>query len=328
MHKNPFFLIPTFIAIIFMFGSLFLFYSLPTQSAYQEIEPAAQQAKFMPELIFNPLPENKAIKIGAAVPKKITEAADPYVNPGAAVIMDSQSGKIIFSKDANSPRAIASITKLATALVFLDNNPGWEAEYEIKHSDRVNGGKIYLFSGEKVKIKDLFYLSLVGSANTATLALVNSTGLSETEFVAAMNAKAKDLNLKNTNFVDSIGLSHLNRSTAYEAAKLAKAAFENEDISRAVMSKEYFFTTAGGRKKIVYNTDSLLKSFPINGIKLSGGKTGYTPVAGYCFAGKFKNESNQEIFVVILGGENHDYRFQKTKELALWTYNNFSWKYY
>ncbi len=341
MHKNPFFLIPTFIAIIFIFGSLFLFYSLPTQSAYQETEPdiknyeleflesepAGLRTKSISRLIFNPLPESKETKIGAAAPQKTTEAEDPCVNHGSAVVIDSQSGKIIFSKDANKQKAIASITKLAVALVFLDNNPGWETEYEIKHSDRVNGGKIYLFSGEKVRVKDLFYLSLVGSANTATLALVNSTGLAQTEFVAAMNKKAKDLNLKNTSFVDSAGLSYLNRSTAYEAAKLAKAAFENEDVSKAVLSEEYSFTTAGNRKKTIYTTDSLLKSFPTNGIKLSGGKTGYTGAAGYCFVGKFNNKDNQEIFVVILGGEDHDYRFQKTKELAQWTYDNFAWKY-
>ena len=348
MHKNPFFLIPTFIAIIFVFGSLFLFYSLPTQSAYQETEPdihpsseykqnyelefleselAGLQAEAMPELRFNPLPENKETKTGIIVPQKMTSAEDTYVNYGAAAVMDSQSGKIIFSKDANRQKSIASITKLATALVFLDNNPGWETEYEIKHADRVNGGKIYLFSGEKVKVKDLFYLSLVGSANTATMALVNSTGLAQAEFVAAMNAKAKDLNLKNTSFVDSAGLSYLNRSTAYETAKLAKAAFENEDIRKAVLSEEYSFTTAGNRKKIVHTTDSLLKIFPANGIELLGGKTGYTGAAGYCFVGKFKNKKNKQIFVVILGGENDDYRFGKTKELAQWTYDNFVWSY-
>jgi len=341
MHKNPFFLIPAFIAIIFVFGSLLLFYSSPTQSAYRETELdirnyeleflkselAGLQEESMPELRFNPLPENKETKTGIIVPQKITETEEPCVSQGAAAVMDSQSGKIIFSKDANKQKSIASITKLATALVFLDNNPGWETEYEIKNSDRVNGGKIYLFSGEKVRVKDLFYLSLVGSANTATLALVNSTGLAQDEFVAAMNKKAKDLNLKNTNFVDSAGLSYLNRSTAYEAAKLAKAAFENKDISKAVLSEKYSFTTAGNRKKTIYTTDSLLKSFPANGIELSGGKTGYTPSAGYCFVGKFKNKNNKEIFVVILGGENDDYRFQKTKEFAGWTYDNFVWKY-
>lgn len=342
MRKNPFFLIAFFIAIIFIFGSLFLFYSLPTQSAYQEVEldiqnyelkflkpgQAGLSEKIVSELKFNPLPKNEEMKINTSIPQKTTEAKAPRINHGSAAVMDSQSGKIIFSKDANKQKSIASITKLATALVFLDNNPGWETEYEIKYSDRVNGGKIYLFNGEKVRIKDLFYLSLVGSANTATLALVNSTKLSKEEFVDAMNKKVKGLNLKNTNFVDPAGLSYLNRSTAHEVAKLAKAAFKNENISKAVLSDEYSFTTIGGRKKTVYNTDSLLKSFPINDIMLLGGKTGYTDAAGYCFVGKFENENNQEIFAVILGGENDDYRFQKTKELVEWTYDNFVWKYY
>ena len=325
MYKKPFFLIATIFTVIFIFGSLFLFYSLPTQSAYQELEEFSLEEEVMSEIKFNVLPENKEIE-KIVVPKKITDIKEPFINQGFAIVMDDESGKIIFSKDANKKKAIASITKLATALVFLDNNPGWDIEYEIKYSDRVNGGKIYLFSGEKVKVKDLFYLSLVGSANTATLALVNSTGLSKSEFVKAMNKKAKELNLKNTNFVDPIGLSYLNQSTAYEVAKLAKTALANNDISRAVLSEKYSFTTAGNREKIVYNTDSLLKSFPVNDIVLLGGKTGYTDTAGYCFVGKFKNENNQEIFAVILGGEDNNYRFQKTKELVEWTYNNFSWR--
>ena len=124
-----------------------------------------------------------------------------------------------------------------------------------------------------------------------------------------------------------MGLSYLNRSTAYEVAKLAKVAFENEDIAKAILNEEYCFTTIGNRKKIVYNTDFLLKSFPINDIILLGGKTGYTGAAGYCFVGKFKNKNDQEIFAVILGGEDYNYRFQKSKELAEWAYDNFSWEY-
>ncbi|HAM88084.1 MAG: D-alanyl-D-alanine carboxypeptidase [Candidatus Falkowbacteria bacterium GW2011_GWC2_38_22] len=335
MHKNPLFIILSIFTIAFFSVSYFLYNSLPTLSAFQPLSindvvavanVSAVQTDVPLVMTETRLPESEEVRrMAQAV--KITDVSDPVLESGSAIVMDSESGKIIFSKDANRKSPIASITKLMTAMVFLENNPGWETEYKISQDDKVEGGKEYIYNGDIVKVKDLFYLSLVGSANSATLALVRSTGMSEKDFVVAMNKKADELNLKDTFFADPIGLSNYNVSSAYEVAKIAKAALADESIGSAVLSKEYGFETAGGRKIVVYSTDALLDSFPLGDVSLLGGKTGYTEAAGYCFVGKFSKDNGKEIISVVLGGSDIGYRFSKTQELIEWTYGNFDWVY-
>lgn len=241
------------------------------------------------------------------------------------VVLDAESGEILFNKDAEKQWPIASITKLATALIFLEYNPGWDAVYTIKDDDRREGGRINVFRGEKIKVKDLFNLSLVGSDNTATIALVHSTGMSEDDFVKKMNAKAAELGLKNTKFFDAVGLSNNNVSTARETGELVKAALSKEEIKEATLRKKYDFVSLDKRRKIVYNTDDLLDIFPQNGVKILGGKTGYTEAAGYCFAGKFFDKTGREIISVILGSASNDLRFSETRDLVEWAYKSFVW---
>ncbi len=238
-------------------------------------------------------------------------------------VMDSKSGSFVFDKQADQRWPIASITKLVTALVFLDYNPGWEKTYQIKETDRREGGRIYLFTGEKVKIKDLFYFSLVGSDNTATIALVNATGHTEQEFVEKMNQKTDRLGFTNTEFKDVIGLNNDNVSTAKEIAKLSEVAFANEEINKASLTKKYEFTTQAGIKKTIYNTNTLLNSFPHDGVSIIGGKTGHVEAAGYCLVGKFKNEAGKEIITVVLGAPSDQARFNLTKNLVSFIYKNY-----
>ncbi len=238
-------------------------------------------------------------------------------------VMDLKSGSFVFDKQADQPWPIASLTKLVTALVFFDYNPGWEKIYQIKESDRREGGRIYLFTGEKVKIKDLFYFSLAGSDNTATIALVNAAGLSEQEFVERMNQKMDQLGFTQTKFKDAIGLNNDNVSTAKEIAKLSEIAFANEEVTKASLTKKYEFTTQAGIKKTISNTNTLLNSFPHDGISMIGGKTGHVEAAGYCLVGKFKNEAGREIITVVLGAPSDQARFNLTKNLVSFIYKNY-----
>lgn len=265
-----------------------------------------------------PINLNKPKVISSPEPK-------PEIYARGAVVIDSEDDFLLFRNNINDVFPIASITKLMTALVFLEYNPGWETVYEIKREDRREGGRIYLYLGEKVTIKDLFYLSLVGSANTATMALVNSTGLSEEEFVKKMNTKAQEMKLASTSFLDPVGLNNYNVSTAWEVAQLAKTAFADKDIREATLTQKYKFKTEAGRIKQVETTDHLLKNFPENGMKIISGKTGYTDLAGYCFVGQFINTNGREIITVVLNSETNNQRFQEAKSLAEWVYNNYKW---
>ncbi|MBU4347719.1 serine hydrolase [Patescibacteria group bacterium] len=259
------------------------------------------------------------------LPVKKLAAGNLEISATSSAVIDCESDAVLFGKQKDQIWPIASITKLAAALVFLEHNPGWDAIYQIKAEDKQEGGRIYLFTGEKVKVKDLFYFSLVGSDNTAAMALVRSTGLSDEEFINKMNEKARALGLNNTHFDDPVGLNSGNVSTAKEIAALARAAFADKDISEASLTKAYEFETLEGRKKKINNTDALLDIFPQNGIKILGGKTGYIEASGYCFVGKFADHSGNEIISVVLGAYSYNARFVQIKEMVEWVYENYQW---
>lgn len=258
-------------------------------------------------------------------PQKINNGQIPEVESASVFVYSPQNEYVFAEKNSENAQAIASITKLMTALVFLDINPGWENIYEIKREDRVEGGRIYLYLGDRVRVFDLFNLSLVASANSATRALVSSTGISEEDFVKRMNEKSKYFGLKNTNFVDPIGISSLNVSTAKDLSILIKKAIDNDFIRETTEKSEYSFMTVGGVAKTAYSTDGLLGTYPKDSIRLLGGKTGYIEAAGFCFAGIFKNEEGKEVVSVVLGAKNPLMRFDETDNLVSWVYANFVW---
>lgn len=252
----------------------------------------------------------------------------PEINLPAekAVVLAGDDRISFFDKRADEVQPIASITKLMTALVFLENNPGWETTYMIGRDDLIEGGKLNLFRGEEIKLKDIFKTSLIASDNGATIALVHASGLSEEEFVKKMNEKALALGLTNTNFRDSIGLSDDNVSTAREVALLAKEALVRPEIIEATESKDYQFTTLDGREKMIESTDYLLFDSEDNQFQVLGGKTGYTDKAGYCYVGRFEDLSGREIISVVLNSAGKNDRFRESKSLVKWVFDNYTWE--
>jgi D-alanyl-D-alanine carboxypeptidase len=263
-----------------------------------------------------PIIQSQKESIEQAIGEEKFIMADSDFSAENGVVMDCQDDRLIFAKRPDRPWPIASITKLFTAYTFLDYNPGWETDYKIKIEDRREGGRIYLFTGDVVTVKDLFYTSLVGSDNTATAALVQATGLDEAAFVAKVNAKIKELGLKNTRIVDPIGLNDGNLSTAREVALFAKIALARQEVSRASLTKTYEFSTKQGRKKVINSTDELLNSSLGEGISILGGKTGYVNSAGYCLVNQFKDKRGQSIVTVILGADSDSGRFSLTRKLV------------
>ncbi len=259
-----------------------------------------------------PLPaavnENLAVTLPAQAPALETEKAAVLFGPGRA---------FVFSRQADEAQPIASISKLMTALVFLEHNPGWDEVYTIGPEDQISGGKQNLFLGERMKVEDIFHASLVASDNGATLALVNASGLGQAEFVEAMNAKAKSLGLRQTSFVEPTGLSDGNVSTAREVVILARAAFQEEAIRQAASQSVYNFTTLEGREKRLESTDRLLEAE--GPFRILAGKTGYTEAAGYCFVALARDESGREVISAVLGGPSERSRFADSARLIGWS---------
>lgn len=268
-----------------------------------------------------PASENKR-----SAPPKLKEGVNKIdLENIACLIMDKASGAVLLKQNENKVMPIASISKLATVLVFLEQKIDWETVYQVKTSDIISGGRNNIYAGEKIKLKDLFFLSLVGSDNSATQALAHATGMTSEQFVKRINEKFKELGLTNTHFDDLTGLSDANTSTALDVVKLAQAAFTKKEIREATLTKKYKFTDVDGRSGEASNTDELLDIFPVNGIKIVGGKTGFTTSAGYCFVGQFVDKNGHEIVSVVLGGPDINSRFEETKRLVHWTYDNYLW---
>lgn len=257
------------------------------------------------------------------IKKANTPEFDLTASSGAVLLLKNNT--FLYEKNSDAKQPIASLTKLMTALIFLEHNPGFNTEYVITPADNVSGGKNNLFTGDTVKVSDLLSTSLIASDNGATMALAHSTGLTEKEFVAAMNDKAKKLGLFNTSFVEPTGLSDRNVSTARDIARLAKEALSHEEIKKPTITKEYTFKTKEDREKKISSTDYLLYSDSASDPSLLGGKTGYTESAGYCFVGKFADHRQDEIISVVLNSNGKNDRFKETKSLVNWVFTSFNW---
>jgi len=270
------------------------------------------------------LGQNSQQALVAKVPVlELAETSTSLVSDKGAVL-DSSGRNWLYSKEAEAVQPIASISKLMTALVFLEHNPGWETTYSFTAADNVAGGRLAFFPGDEASLEDIFKASLVASDNGATIALVHASGLSEEEFSAAMNAKAQALGLKQTKFSDATGLSDKNVSTAREVAIMAREALSHREIAEATSLKEYRFQTVGGRDKYVESTDYLLFDSEPQAFSILGGKTGYTDEAGYCFVGRFRDQaSGQEIISAVLGSAGKNERFRESKALANWIFSSY-----
>lgn len=256
------------------------------------------------------------------IPHKVyNQSLGVKISAQAAAVMDKNSGIILWQKNAQQVRSLASISKLMTILVFLDNNPGWNTEITMEPEDEANGGTNHILEGEIVSVRNLFYTALIASDNNSVNALVRSTGIEREEFVKQMNLKANKFGLVNTSFVEPTGLSANNKSTALEILSLAKQAFANPDIADAVGRSTYSFQAISGQDHKIYSTNKLLDSY----LDVVAGKTGYIGASGYCLVSEIVNEEGHHILAVVLGSDSHDGRFFDLKVLSGWVLNNFTW---
>jgi len=256
------------------------------------------------------------------IPHKIdNKSLGVKISAVSAASMDKNSGIILWQKNSSEKRSIASITKLMTALVFLDHNPGWDSQITMESADEVSGGTNHILTSEVVTVHDLFYTALIASDNAAARALARSTGLSEKEFIKQMNIKAKQLFLKDTSFEGITGLQDNNQSTAIDILSLAKVAFDNQYINDAVSRSVYNFQAISGENHKIDSTNKLFNSF----LDIKAGKTGFTNAAGYCLVAEVGDEYGNNIISVVLGSDTHDGRFQDLKILSAWVLSNFAW---
>ena len=238
----------------------------------------------------------------------------PDVRAEAAIIYDSATGHVLWESNSQNQRSIASITKVMTAAVFVENSPDLSDTVVIDRSDVRAASTTYLRAGYKVTKGDLLHLALIASDNAAARALARVSPYGSTAFIGRMNEKAKELGLTSTSYADPSGLLSANVSSAYDMAKLITYVSGDERIA-GVMRKQNYTVTAGRRVINIHSTNQLVMRGDVD---VQAGKTGFIRSAGYCLATLLRLPQGPQVAVVVLGAKSNAGRFWETRHLFNW----------
>jgi D-alanyl-D-alanine endopeptidase (penicillin-binding protein 7) len=232
------------------------------------------------------------------------------VNARAALLIDAQTGEVLYDKNSGTPMPIASLTKMMTAMVYLESKPDLGKRVMVSREDLAGSGKTQLRSGEVLTMRDLLHASLLSSDNAATKSIVRNSGIPPEEYLARMNRKATVLGLPNTHFVEFTGLSEQNVSSAAEYAQILKTAAMHPLIAHITTLPDYTFRTSVRDHHLV-NTNRLCR-YGVFDVK--GGKTGFINEAGYCVA-TWVSTSSRDVIAVILGARSNAARFAEARRM-------------
>ena len=245
-----------------------------------------------------------------------TRRGQPNVQAPAALVIDD-SGTQVFAHNPDAERPIASISKLAAVLVAVDKGIELEGLSTINKVDAEvgkGGAKSRLLEGLTLSNRDLLHAALMGSDNRAIPALGRAVKLTPTQLVAAMNAKAKQLGLKNTRFLEPTGLSSGNVSTPREVIVMLKQVIAHPILGPITRRAEYEAHPVGKPPLKYNNTD---RAAARNNVQLLGGKTGYNDFARYCLTVATKIDGHT-YYMAFLGDEGKLTRFGDVARVADW----------
>lgn len=231
------------------------------------------------------------------------------VKSESGIIMEASTGKVLFEKEADTPKAPASMTKIMTMLLIMeaidDGRLSMDDQVNIsKNASGMGGSQAYLEENTTSKVSTLLTAIAVGSANDASVAMAEKIGGTEENFVNMMNKRAKELGAENTTFKNLHGLDeegHL--TTARDLAIIARELItKHEEILKLTSTYETTITHANGKSLWLVNTNKLIKFY--NG--LDGLKTGFTDNAGYCLTGSMKRNDMRLITVTMKAPTKED----------------------
>jgi len=241
----------------------------------------------------------------------------PYLRAAAAIIYNPETNEILWEENAQTQRSIASITKMMTATVFLENNPDLSEEVTVARGDVFQASTTHLHANDKVTADDLLHLLLIASDNAAARALARVSPYGTEGFVRRMNEKAAELGLENTHYADPSGLLSDNVSSAYDMARLITHISGDERIASIMRMPEYTVYTKALRPRPItfHSTNHLLGRADVD---VRAGKTGFISKAGYCLATLLRLPQGPDVAVVVLGARSNAGRFMETQNLFNW----------
>lgn len=250
----------------------------------------------------------------------------PNILSRTAYVVDLNDGSVLYEKDPDTVRPLASLSKMMSALVISTTcNLKWDDLHEMSVANREaakGGDKTKLNTGWQFSHRDLLYAALMRSDNRALPALGEACGLSPTQLGEKMTEKARTLGLTHTFFREPTGLSQENVSTAREIMVILKEAIKVPEIAAIMATKEYEITGHRGlltRKIKIRNTDRMLGK---ETFEILGGKTGYTDPARYCLAIAARLPEKRSIGMVFLGAEGRFTRFADFTRVIKWVARN------
>lgn len=242
----------------------------------------------------------------------------------SAILIDYDSGKVLYEKNPDAKLPMASMTKIMSMLLIMENIDNGTLKYDdkviiSKNASGMGGSQVFLQEGEEYKVEALLKCISVSSANDAVVAMAEKISGSVDAFVNLMNEKAKELGLANTRFSNPHGLDSENHySSARDMSKLAQELLKHPDILRFTSIYEDYLTKPDGSQIWLVNTNRLVRFY--DGV--DGLKTGYTTEAGYCLTATAK-KNDLRLISVVMKSSSGDARSKDTATLLTYGFNSY-----
>ena len=281
------------------------------------------------------------LTFGFAVPGMAAPATSPQLLSTAALVMDSDTGQILFEKNIDRKMYPASTTKVMTTLLALENGSPEELVTVSRRAAEIGGSRVGLQPGEQVPMLSLLYILMLSSANDAAIAIAEHVGGSVEQFAELMNDRARELGASKTHFANPHGMPNNNHyTTARDLAMISRQAMQNNTFRRIVrtlnykverkkyMSEELLAEVArlesiyGPVQEDFYNHNKLLGSGRYAYSGANGIKTGYTTQAGHCLVSSAKKGS-RELIAIVLKAEGNNL-WTETGMLLDYGFENFT----
>ena len=243
----------------------------------------------------------------------------------AAILMDYDSGEVLFAENENDKLQVASIVKLMTILLTLEEVENGSLTLDEKlvaseYASSMGGSQVFIDTGASYRIDKMLQSVIMASANDASVALAEHIAGSEKKFVKMMNDKAEELGMTNTVYENCTGLpSPMQHSTAKDTALLLSNVIDSEVYHKYSTMWMDELVHPSGRKTEIVNTNKLVKYYQ----GCDSGKTGFTDEAGYCLASSVKRD-DMRLVSVVLGTKNAKARFNESVKLLNYGFANFS----
>ncbi len=254
----------------------------------------------------------------------VVKADSLNLDAESAILIEASSGKVLYEKTPDEKLPMASMTKIMSMLLIMENINNGNLSYTdkviiSKNASGMGGSQVFLQEGEEYKVEDLLKCIAVSSANDAVVAMAEKISGSVEAFVELMNNKTKELGLTNTNFANPHGLDNENHySSARDMARLGQELLKHEEILKFTSIYEDYLTKPDGSQVWLVNTNRLVRFY--DGV--DGLKTGYTTAAGHCLTATAK-KNDLRLISVVMKSSSSDARSKDTATLLSYGFNSF-----